>query len=312
MPSLIDIRRRIRAVKSTQQITKAMKMVAASRMRRAHQRIVNARPFSQQMLRVLHSLASRVDPSLHPLLAVRDPTRPDARILLVVVSADKGLAGSFNSNIIKAAGSFIVERSGRQVTLGLVGRKARDFFRRRGFPVRFERVNFFSHLDSRDARAIAAPLIEDFAAGKVDAVYLVYNEFKSIMQQRVVVDPLLPIPRLGEELARTAALHQTSAGFNLDADRDGSFDPGPMVDYIYEPSPQEIFNELLPRYVEQQVFHALLESAAAEHAARMTAMESATKNSAEMIESLTLYMNKVRQAAITREIIEVVSGAQAL
>ena len=314
MPSLIDIRRRIRAVKSTQQITKAMKMVAASRMRRAHERIVNARPFSRQMLRVLHSLAGRVDPSAHPLLAVRDVTHQGARIQLIVVTGDKGLAGSFNSNVVKAAATFIVERPGQTIELVLVGRKGRDFFRRRGFPVRGEHVALFTRLESRHAHAIAGTTIEDFTSGHADAVFIVYNEFKSIIQQRTVVEQLLPIPRAGldTDLAGAGPAATTGGGYNLDRDRDGRIDEGSQIDYLYEPDPAAIFAELLPQYVHTQVFHALLESNAAFYAAQMTAMESATKNSAEMIESLTLYMNKVRQAAITREIIEVVSGAQAL
>jgi F-type H+-transporting ATPase subunit gamma len=288
MPSLIDLRRRIRAVKSTQQITKAMKMVAASKLRRAQARIMSARPFAQDMLRVLNGLASRVDPSAHSLLDPReDATRPT---LLVVITADRGLCGSFNTNIVKAAGAFIADQTGREVALGLVGRKGRDFFVRRGFNVSFEHINIFQQLRYADAQAIARAAIEDFTERRVDAVSLVYNEFKSVMQQRVVIERLLPIPRF-EEAAQPAE---------------------PTVNYLYEPAPEVIFRELLPRHVEIQVFRALLESAAAEHAARMTAMDTATKNSAEMIESLTLYMNKVRQAAITREIIEVVSGAQAL
>jgi F-type H+-transporting ATPase subunit gamma len=288
MPSLIDLRRRIRAVKSTQQITKAMKMVAASRLRRAQERIMSARPFAQDMARVLNGLASRVDPSTHPLLDARvGATGPT---LLVVVTADRGLCGSFNTNIIKAAGAFIAEQQGREVALGLVGRKGRDFLARRGFQVRFEHVNIFQNLRYADAQAVARAAIEDFTERQVDAVYLLYNEFKSVLQQKVVVEQLLPIPRF-EETARPAE---------------------PAVGYLYEPAPDVIFRELLPRHVEIQIYRALLESSAAEHAARMTAMDTATKNSAEMIESLTLYMNKVRQAAITREIIEVVSGAQAL
>jgi F-type H+-transporting ATPase subunit gamma len=291
MPSLIDIRRRIRAVKSTQQITKAMKTVSASKLRRAQEHMQSARPFARQMLRVLNSLAARVDPALHPLLQLRDDQRQGARILLVVVTTDRGLCGSFNTNIIRAAATFIVDSPGREIALGLVGRKGRDYFIRRGFDVRYEQVNLFSHLQYTDAQRIARAAIEAFTAGECDAVYLVYNEFKSVLQQRVVVERLLPIPRL--------------EGF------DGS-EPAARVDYLYEPGPQRIFEDLLPRHVEVQVYHALLESAAAEQAARMAAMDTATKNSAEMIEQLTLYMNKVRQAAITREIIEVVSGAQAL
>ena len=287
MPSLIDLRRRIRAVKNTQQITKAMKMVAASKLRRAQERIFNARPYALQMRRVLASLAVRVDPAAHPLLAIR-ATGPDSTTLVIVVTADKGLCGSFNTNIIKAAGGFITT-SQQVCTLGLVGKKGRDFFGRRGFEVLYEQIGIFQKLRYQDAQAIARAAIEAFVSGKVDRVMLVYNEFKSVMSQRVVVDELLPIAR-------------------------GDVGPSsaPEVDYLYEPSPQEIFDQLLPRYMEVQVYRALLESNAAEHAARMTAMDTATKNSADMIASLTLYMNKVRQAAITREIIEVVSGAQAL
>jgi F-type H+-transporting ATPase subunit gamma len=313
MPSLIDIRRRIRAVKSTQQITKAMKMVAASRMRRAHDRIVSARPFWKEMLRVLQGLTARVDPSAHPLLGVRDLTKPGARIQLIVVSGDKGLAGSFNSNVIKTAATFIAEHPGARIELVLVGRKGRDFFRRRGFAVRGEHVGIFTRLDSSNAFAIAKEAIDDFTTDKIDGLFIVYNEFKSIIQQKVVVDQLLPIPREGLDRNLAAAGPvATSAGSNLDYDRDGRIDPGSQVDYLYEPDPATIYAELLPRYVQTQVLHALLESNAAFYAAQMTAMEAATKNSAEMLESLTLYMNKVRQAAITREIIEVVSGAQAL
>ncbi len=291
MPSLIDIRRRIRTVKSTQQITRAMKLVSASKLRRAQEHMQNARPFARQMLRVLNSLAARVDPAAHPLLQLRDERRPGARILLVVITADRGLCGSFNTNIIKAAGTFIVDNPGRDIALALVGRKGRDYFSRRGFDVRYERVNVFSHLQYTDAQRIATAAIEDFSGAECDAVYLVYNEFKSVLQQRIVVERLLPIPRL--------------EGFD-------NVDPASRADYLYEPGPEQIFTDLLPRHVEVQVYHALLESAAAEQAARMAAMDTATKNSGEMIEQLTLYMNKVRQAAITREIIEVVSGAQAL
>lgn len=287
MPSLIDIRRRIRAVKSTQQITKAMKMVAASKLRRAQDRILHARPYAAQMRHVLSSLASRVDPSAHPLLAVREEAE-GSRVLLVVVTADKGLCGSFNTNIIKTAATYIAEHRDREFVLGLVGRKGRDFFRRRGFEPVFERVNLFARLGYPDAQAIATAAVREFTSGRVARVDLVYNEFKSVLRQRPVVEPLLPIVRL-----------------DLD-----TLDPAARVEYLYEPSPQQIFDDLLPRHVEIQVFHALLESAAAEHAARMIAMDNATKNSMEIVDQLTLHMNKVRQAGITREIIEVVSGAQ--
>jgi F-type H+-transporting ATPase subunit gamma len=293
MPSLLDIRRRVRAVKSTQQITKAMKMVAASKLRRAQERIQQARPYARQMLRVLNSLASRVDPSAHPLLEERKEPKAGGRALLFVITADRGLCGSFNTNVIKSSSAFIVENRDREVALGLIGRRGRDYFRRRGFEVRYEQVNLFAALKFEDAKAMARAGIQAFVQGEVDSVYLVYNEFKSVMQQRVVVERLLPIPR----------------------DAFGGGTPAearPVVEYLYEPTPDQLFIHLIPNHVEVQIYRALLESAAAEHAARMTAMDAATRNSAEMIDQLTLYMNKVRQAAITREIIEVVSGAQAL
>jgi F-type H+-transporting ATPase subunit gamma len=299
MPSLIDLRRRIRAVKNTQQITKAMKMVAASKLRRAQERIMNARPYAVQMQRVLGSVAARVDPSIHPLLTSRAP-RADAKTLLIVVTGDKGLCGSFNTNVIKAGGAYLVDRSGR-CTLGLVGRKGRDFFGRRGFDVMFERIGIFQKLAYGDAQAIAQIAIDAFLSAQVDRVMLVYNEFRSVMTQRVVVDQLLPIARADVEATGSAVAPIVEGA-----------DPRAQIDYLYEPSPVEIFNQLLPRYVEVQVYRALLESNAAFFAAQMTAMDTATKNSAEMIGSLTLHMNKVRQAAITREIIEVVSGAEAL
>jgi F-type H+-transporting ATPase subunit gamma len=287
MPSLIDLRRRIRAVKSTQQITKAMKMIAASRLRRAQERVVGARPFAQRMLLVLNGLVSRVKQDAHPLLRVPEG---DARPLLIIITGDRGLSGSFNSNVIKAAGAFITEKAGRDVKLALIGRKGRDFFRRRGFEVIYERVNFFAKLKFADAVDLANVAMEEFTSGNVTSVHLVYNEFKSVMSQRVVVERVLPIPRLEPKEGEEA---------------------GPKMDYIFEPSAKEIFNQLLPRHVQVQIYRALLETNAAFYAAQMTAMDSATRNSAEMIENLTLYMNKVRQAAITREIIEVVSGAAA-
>ena len=291
MPSLLDIRRRIRAVKSTQQITKAMKMVAASKLRRAQERTQQARPFATQMLRVLNSLATRVDPSTHPLLDERSAPRAGGRVLLFVVTADRGLCGSFNTNVIKSSGQFITENTGRQVALGLIGRRGRDFFARRGFDVRYEQVNLFQTVKYEDAKSIAQAGMSAFLDGEVDSVYLVYNEFKSVMVQRVVIERLLPIARLDIQAPEGTA---------------------PAADYIYEPGPEYLLRDLIPRHVEVQVFRALLESNAAFYAAQMTAMDAATRNSGEMIESLTLYMNKVRQAAITREIIEVVSGAQAL
>jgi F-type H+-transporting ATPase subunit gamma len=288
MPSLIDMRRRIRAVKSTQQITKAMKMVAASKLRRAQERVIAARPYAREARRVLASIAARVDETKHPLLS----RRPGAgATLLIVIAADRGLCGSFNTNVVKAVGQFLRENPGRAVSLGLVGRKSREMLGRRGLPVRFEHVNLPKVIHFAEAEVIAGPTIADYGEGKIDSVYLVYNEFKSVIQQRVVVEPLLPFPSIEDEVAAP---------------------PGTLVDYEYEPSAERIFDELLKQLIEAQVLRALIESTAAFYAAQMTAMDAATRNSADMLESLTLSMNKIRQAAITREIIEVVSGAQAL
>jgi len=283
MPALIDIRRRIRSVKNTQQITKAMKMVAAARLRRAQEAMFAARPYARKMMEVLNSLAVRADPATHPLLQEAG----DRRVLLVVVTADKGLCGGFNANIIRAAARSLDEedRAGRDLALDLVGRKGRDYFRRRQYRVRSEHVGIFQALHYPIAQGIAAELIRAYTAGEVDQVHLIYNEFKTVIAQQVVVERLLPIRRL--------ELHPTE----------------PALDYLYEPGPAQIVSELIPKHVEIQVWRALLESAAAEHGARMAAMDAATSNAGDMIERLTLYMNKVRQAAITKEIIEVVSGA---
>lgn len=281
------MRRRIRAVKNTQQITKAMKMVAASKLRRAQERVVGTRPFAVQARHVLASIAARVDQSQHPLLAQR-PGVKTGKTLLIVMTSDKGLCGSFNTNIVKAVGNFLRAHAGREIGLGLVGKKGREALGRRGFPIRFEYTNLPKVIGFAEAESVAQYAIEDFTEGKVDSVHLVYNEFKSVMHQNLVIEQLLPMAQLEV----------------------GQADPG-AIDYLYEPAPQRIFDEMLPRLVEAQVLRALLESSAAEHAARMTAMDAATRNSAEMIDGLTLTMNKVRQAAITREIIEVVSGSQA-
>ncbi len=286
MPSLIDLRRRIRAVKSTQQITKAMKMIAASRLKRAQDRVTAARPFAQRMLRVLNGLVGTVDQGVHPLLKM--PAPESAPAFYLIVTADRGLCGSFNSNVIKAAAQAIAKEQ-HGVALGLVGRKGREFFRRQGFDVRYEQSGIFQRLSFPHAVEIADTVVDEFVAGRASRVYLVYNEFRSVMSQRVVVEPLLPIARLEGDAGRNGA----------------------PADYLYEPSPETIFTDLLPRHVQVQVYRALLESNAAFFAAQMTAMDAATRNSTEMIDDLTLYMNKVRQAAITREIIEVVSGASA-
>jgi F-type H+-transporting ATPase subunit gamma len=301
MPSLIDIRRRVRAVKSTQQITKAMKMVSSSKLRRAQERIVKSRPYAKEMLRVFNNLATRTENAAHPLLN-DDPE--SGRPLLIVITADRGLAGSFNTNIAKAALQFTIEQprdaQGREVALALVGRKGRDFFMRRGFDVLYEETGLFQNVKWSHAQAIAQTAIKEFLGPDISSVYLVYNEFRSVISQRVVIEKLLPIPRLNEAEAindgkAPAAEASASAA----------------VDYLFEPDPKQLLETLLPLHVAVQVQRALLESSAAEHAARMQSMDSATRNAKEMVERLTLYMNKVRQAAITREIIEVVSGAQA-
>jgi len=294
MPSLIDIRRRLRSVRSTQQVTKAMKMVAAAKLRRAQARVFGARPYADAMRVLMRDLMARIetnrpageDAPLHPLLA----RRTERNVLLLVLSGDKGLAGAFNTNIVKAAHAFLIERErrGQQPVLITIGRKGRDFFRRRR-RLEAERVNIFARVGYNHARDIAGEIISRFANGQCDAVYLLYNEFKSILTQRLVTEPLLPLEPEGAGKPEETA-----------------------VDYIYEQPPAEIYRHLLPRFVEVQVFRALLESAAAEQAARMTAMDAATNNAAEMIERITLNMNRVRQAAITKEIIEIVSGAAAL
>jgi F-type H+-transporting ATPase subunit gamma len=282
MPNIRDIRRRIRSARSIQQITRAMKFVSHARLRRAQDRVIAARPYARQMLAVLNSLAQRVPEQSHPLLAQRE----GGGIELLVISADKGLCGAYNTNIIRQALEFISRHPEGAVELNILGKRARDFFRRRpAYAVRHEAINVLSKLTFADAAAIARGVIEDFTRGEVSQVWLVYNEFKSVIQQRVVVEPLLPIRRLG--------IAGESRG----------------LDYIYDEPPQKIFANLLPRHVETQVYRALLEAAASEHGARMTAMDAATNNAGEMIENLTLYANKVRQAGITKELIEVVSGA---
>ena len=284
MPNILDIRRRIRSVKNIQQITKAMKMVSAAKLRRAQERVMSARPYAHKILSVLNSLVTRSEGQTHPLLE----DRGRERIQVVVITADKGLCGAFNSNIIKAAQNFIAEHRHRQLTLNCVGRRGRDFFRKGSLPLAHEVVNIFARLDYSHAKQISATLMEEFSNKEVDAVYQVYNEFKSVIQQRIVVEQLLPIQKL-------AASEEASP-----------------IDYIYEQPVGEIFGSLIPKHVEVQVYRALLESAAAEHGARMTAMDAATNNAVDLIDSLTLTMNRARQAGITREIIEIVGGAAAL
>ncbi|HUP45489.1 MAG TPA: ATP synthase F1 subunit gamma [Thermoanaerobaculia bacterium] len=281
MPSTIDIRRRIRSVKNTQQITKAMKMVAAAKLRRAQDRMYAARPYAAGLRVVLASVATRVDITRHPLLQAREEER---KVLLVVVTADKGLCGAFNANVIRAAQNAIGSRGWPSVELLPLGRKGNDFFKRRPIPIRRQATQVFQALSLATAREIATSIIDDFLGGEIDAVYVVYNEFKSVMTQNVTIDRLLPIERPSDM-------------------------PANDIDYIYEPGPEQILNDLLPKHIEFQLYRILLESAAAEQGARMTAMESATNNASDMISSLTLSYNRIRQAAITKEIIEIVSGA---
>ena len=296
MANLQDLRRRVRSVRNMQKITRAMKMVAAARLRRSQERVVAARPYANTMMRVLARLAERTGDFHHPLL----DERGDEHVVIALVTADKGLCGGFNTNLVKAAQQFIRENPGKKVDLVTIGRKGRDFFRRRPVNIVGEYVNVTARtIDHEDAAAIARDLMAMFTAedSTIDKVYIVYNEFKSVLSQRVTTRQLLPVG--------TEAL---DAGADTVATPEGEA----LIDYIYEQPPAKIFGELLPRYVETQLFYALLESTASEHGARMTAMDSASKNAGEVIETLTLNMNRVRQASITREIIEVVSGAQAL
>jgi len=279
--NVLDIRRRIRSVRNTQQLTRAMKMVAAARLRRAQERVHNARPYANQMLALLGSLAARTEQRAHPLLA----ERPVEKILLVLVTADRGLCGAFNANLIRAAESHLEAHRDRKVSLLAVGRKGRDFFRRHRVEILADYTNLFSRLEFAHAQAIAQQVIDLYTRQAVDAVDFIYNESKTVLTQRLTVERYLPIKPV-----------QPAAGEAL-------------IDYIYEEPAEEVFNVLLPRYVEIEVYRALLESAASEFAARMTAMDAASSNAAEMIDTLTLHMNRVRQAAITKEIIEIVSGA---
>ena len=287
MPSLIDLRRRIRSVKNTQQITKAMKMVSAAKLRRAQEKVLAARPYSSVLREMMASILGNEpedSPALaHPLLA----RRKEDRILVLLLSGDKGLCGAFNSNVIRRSQQFLAERSSAEFEMELIGRKGRDFYRRRNVSIAGEWINIFNNIDFPTCRKISDNVISRFTRREVDAVYLIFNEFKSVMRQTLIVDRLLPV--------------QVDT-----AEGGGSFE------YLYEQPAPEIFRTLLPRYVDVAVYQAMIESAAAEHAARMTAMDAATRNAEEMIDKLTLHMNRVRQASITNEIIEVVSGAAGL
>ncbi len=286
MPSLIDYRRRLRSVKNTQQITKAMKMVAAAKLRRAQERVIAARPYGNQLRELLRNVAAAAasavrDGETHPLLAVR----PERRIQLIVLTSDRGLAGAFSTNVNKAVQQFLADHAGAEVQIEAIGRKGRDFFRRRNATISGEHLGIIEKAKAADAQRIAAPIIARFANAEVDAVYAIGNEFKSVISQNLTTTKLLPIAV------------EAGAGAR---------------DYLIEGDSRQLLATLLPKYVETTLLRLMLESGAAEHAARMTAMDAATNNAADVIDRVTLEMNRVRQASITKEIIEVVSGAQAL
>src|SRR5215472_5147888 len=345
MANLLDIRRRIRSVRNTRQITKAMQMVSAAKLRRAQERALAARPYAQMLTIVLKSLVSRVE--------IYDPQTGEARnsllirreektVLLVVVSGEKGLAGAFNSNVLKTAARFIETKKDKNIDIMALGRKSRDYFRRR-YPVVAdsqseqrkgpiqvvgEHVGLMNRAQFASAREIAERICQLYTEARVDSVYIVFNEFKSVIAQRLVVDDVLPIGTIGEQEHEIteeateeerkrrleAALHagaSVRAADTSEMDKKAAGFATAPVDYIYEQPPEELFRDLLPRYISVQLYRAMLESEAAEHAARMTAMDSATSNASDMIDGLTLQMNRVRQAKITKEIIEIVSGAAA-
>ncbi|HTS38405.1 MAG TPA: FoF1 ATP synthase subunit gamma [Candidatus Solibacter sp.] len=357
MPNILDIRRRIRSVINTRQITKAMKVVSAAKLRRAQERAVAARPYAQMLTNVLKSLVARAeiyDPETgvpkHPLLAQRE----EKNILLIAVTGDKGLAGAFNANITKAAARFLASKSEKNIDIETIGRKGRDFLRRRypaakiqtrslaelsesleaqvevaertgAIQITGEHVGTLGKIEFAQAKALADSVIERYCREEIDAVYVVFNEFKSVIAQRLIVEQILPIEQIGEQAVRLAeemteeekkkakeAAITAGVGMHGTEGEAATQFGTAQVDYIYEQPPEELFRALLPKYVSIQIFRALLESVAAEHAARMTAMDSATSNATDMIDSLTLVMNRARQAKITKEIIEIVSGAAAM
>ncbi len=284
MATLREVRRRIRSVQSTQKITRAMKLVAAAKLRRAQERILQARPYASKMSELLTTLAVRVSPEQHPLLARRET----GRRLVVIIAADKGLCGAFNTNVLRRSIEFIRQSGETEVTLVVAGRKVRDYYRRRGFTIKSAMVGFFDRLAYAHAQELAPGLVEPFISGEVDEVHLIYNEFRSVAVQRVVRVQLLPIE---------------SAPASADA---------AVADYLYEPSSDAILAALLPKHVTTQVYRALMESLAAEYGARMTAMDAATRNAQEMIDLLTIQYNKARQERITKELLDIVGGAEAL
>jgi F-type H+-transporting ATPase subunit gamma len=287
MPTLLDFRRSIRSVKNTQQITRAMKFISAAYLRKAQEAAMAARPYAQELARVLRSTMSRIDEPQHPLLA----HRPEQRVLVLVLAGERGLAGAFNANILRRANEFFRANKDKKITVVPVGKKSRDTLKRAGFQFAGEYVNVLARVKFATAREIAGLVTELYAKEEIDAVYIVFSEFKSVMVADLKVEKLLPVEAVREE-EETASEKESG-----------------QIDYIYEQTEEQLLGKLLPRYIETQVLRAMLESSAAEYAARMTAMEAATKNAGDVIEARTLHMNKVRQAAITKEIIEIVSGA---
>ena len=307
MPTLLDYRRRIRSVKSTQQITRAMKFVAAAKLRRAQEGVFAARPYAKEILRVLRSAAARMESPAHPLLQ----RRPEEKILVMVLTGDRSLCGAFNSNVLRHAMDFIREHHTQKLELIVVGKKGRDTLRKRGFSFVAEYLDVSAKVEFSKAKEIAARVAELYTSGEVDAVYAIYNEFKNVMVQNLRAEKLLPVdPEVVKKAADGEELlaHHAGPGGPLPTEP-APGGQGRLVDYIYEQPVEQIFNGLVPRYLEGEIFRILLESAAAEHAARMTAMDSATRNASDLIEKLTLRMNNIRQAAITKELIEIVSGA---
>jgi F-type H+-transporting ATPase subunit gamma len=287
MPTLLDFRRRIRSVKNTQQITRAMKFVAAARLRRAQESALAARPYATELARMLRSIMARIDEPQHPLLV----KRPEERILTIVLSGERGLAGAFNTNILRKANEFLREHKNKKLSVVPVGKKGRDALKRAGFTFAAEYINVLAKVEFNTAREIAGLVTELYTKDEIDAVYLIFSEFKTVMTANLNVEKLLPVePEMESEAGKEK-------------------EPQSQVDYIYEQAPEKLLGALLPKYIEAQILRAMLESSAAEYAARMAAMESATRNAGEVIQALTLHMNKVRQAAITKEIIEIVSGA---
>ncbi|HXT77252.1 MAG TPA: ATP synthase F1 subunit gamma [Candidatus Eisenbacteria bacterium] len=289
MPTLLDFRRRIRSVKSSQQITRAMKFVAAARLRRAQEAALAARPYAKELARLLRSIMGRIVEPQHPLLEKRE----ERNILAIVLSGERGLAGAFNTNILRKATEFFRANSGKKIVTIPVGKKGRDSLKKAGFEFAGEYVNVLARVEFKTAREIANLATRLYIDGKIDAVYIIFSEFKSVLAPNLALEKLLPIEKIEDEDAKDEKERASDA----------------QVDYIYEQPPEQILSKLLPKYIETQVLRAMLESSASEYAARMTAMESATKNAGDVIEALTLHMNKVRQAAITKEIIEIVSGA---